>query len=473
MSEMSRTARRQMRAKIHKMLSKEPGKVDASDYGPEETDMKPGVKTGLRPISRRAFKKGGKVVEMTGKDAVKHAGKKVRKGGDLHGLADVIVNRDVKMANEAREGEKHIGGFKSGGMPKKAFGGGLSGGGNTRSQLGQMGGMGNNAPLSGKDFKRGGKIKKADGGTVDDAQKTAMKIDQVNTKMQGKLSDSAQATKPGYADGGEVPTQLLNFSPAQSRLSRSAGLKRGGAAKPFEGTAKDEREDKAQAKKRGMSMKQWEKSPEDKLHDSGCACEKCGGGRVGRKSGGGNWIAGAIKHPGALHRELGVPEGDKIPAKKLASAEHSENKTLAKRARLDATLKRIGKAGGGSIADMECNKGGRVARKSGGKTDINIIISAGPKGQQQPMPGQMPPPPPGGVPIPVGAGGPPNMGGAPGGAPPPMPGGMPPGMGAGPPPGLGGPPPMPRRSGGRTMHHAGAGSGLGRLEKTAIAKKRD
>lgn len=51
------------------------------------------------------------------------------------------------------------------------------------------------------------------------------------------------------------------------------------------------------------------------------------------------WIAGAIKHPGALHRELGVPSGDKIPAKKLQSAEHSDNPTLRRRALLAKTLK--------------------------------------------------------------------------------------------------------------------------------------
>ena len=33
-----------------------------------------------------------------------------------------------------------------------------------------------------------------------------------------------------------------------------------------------------------------------------------------------NWIQGAIKKPGALHKELGVPEGKKIPGKKLAKA---------------------------------------------------------------------------------------------------------------------------------------------------------
>jgi hypothetical protein len=37
--------------------------------------------------------------------------------------------------------------------------------------------------------------------------------------------------------------------------------------KKFEGSAKDKREDKAEAKKRGMSMKTWEKSAADKKHD--------------------------------------------------------------------------------------------------------------------------------------------------------------------------------------------------------------
>jgi hypothetical protein len=52
---------------------------------------------------------------------------------------------------------------------------------------------------------------------------------------------------------------------------------------------------------------------------------------------GGNWIAGAIGKPGALHRDLGVPEGEKIPAGKLASAEKKKG-AVGKRARLAATL---------------------------------------------------------------------------------------------------------------------------------------
>jgi hypothetical protein len=50
------------------------------------------------------------------------------------------------------------------------------------------------------------------------------------------------------------------------------------------------------------------------------------------------WIAGAIKHPGALHRDLGVPQGQTIPAKKLAAARHSKNPTTRRRANLARTL---------------------------------------------------------------------------------------------------------------------------------------
>jgi hypothetical protein len=56
-----------------------------------------------------------------------------------------------------------------------------------------------------------------------------------------------------------------------------------------------------------------------------------------------NWIAGAIKKPGALHKELGVPSGKKIPKKKLEKAEHSKNPTLRKRAVLAETLGKMKK----------------------------------------------------------------------------------------------------------------------------------
>lgn len=60
-----------------------------------------------------------------------------------------------------------------------------------------------------------------------------------------------------------------------------------------------------------------------------------------RKAGGGKWIQKAIKRPGALHRALHVPEGEKIPAKKLAKASHSENPRIRRMVGLAKTLKKM------------------------------------------------------------------------------------------------------------------------------------
>lgn len=51
-----------------------------------------------------------------------------------------------------------------------------------------------------------------------------------------------------------------------------------------------------------------------------------------------NWIAGAIKKPGSLRKELGVKKGEKIPEKKLEAAAKKPGKE-GKRARLAETLK--------------------------------------------------------------------------------------------------------------------------------------
>lgn len=55
------------------------------------------------------------------------------------------------------------------------------------------------------------------------------------------------------------------------------------------------------------------------------------------------WISKAIKKPGALHRELGVPKGKKIPVKALNAAAKKSG-TLGKRARLAKTLRKISRS---------------------------------------------------------------------------------------------------------------------------------
>jgi hypothetical protein len=52
------------------------------------------------------------------------------------------------------------------------------------------------------------------------------------------------------------------------RRGGKAKMAKGGKAEAFEGTAKDMAQDKKLAKKRGMSLKDWEKSSEDTKHDT-------------------------------------------------------------------------------------------------------------------------------------------------------------------------------------------------------------
>jgi hypothetical protein len=51
-----------------------------------------------------------------------------------------------------------------------------------------------------------------------------------------------------------------------------------------------------------------------------------------------NWIAGATKKKGALHRNLGIPEGQKIPGATLEKAAQ-QGGTIGKEANLAMTLK--------------------------------------------------------------------------------------------------------------------------------------
>lgn len=53
-----------------------------------------------------------------------------------------------------------------------------------------------------------------------------------------------------------------------------------------------------------------------------------------------NWIKGAIKKPGQLHRDLNVPQGQKIPESKINAAAKGSGK-VAQRARFAKTLRKI------------------------------------------------------------------------------------------------------------------------------------
>lgn len=59
--------------------------------------------------------------------------------------------------------------------------------------------------------------------------------------------------------------------------------------------------------------------------------ERVGGGDA-------RWIQSAIRHPGALRRQLGIPEGRRIPMRTLAEAARDPG-LLGKRARLALRLR--------------------------------------------------------------------------------------------------------------------------------------
>lgn len=117
MSSMAKAARAAMKAKATRMGGKgEPkAKVDASTWSPPEM-MNTDMKTGMRPLSRRAFKKGGKVIEKCeGAPAAMRSDRKMRKAGGRSLVTD-LINRNVKKANKAREGgDAHVGGYAKGG----------------------------------------------------------------------------------------------------------------------------------------------------------------------------------------------------------------------------------------------------------------------------------------------------------------------------------------------------------------------
>ena len=301
---------------------------------------------------------------------------------------------------------------------------------------------------------------------------------------------TARADRKRRSSGGMTASQYLNRDVHEANESRAGlkhdgGFKRGGAATdgrararkfmggPMQGGASPYVQSMGgmgQAAPAQRAMTPGQVAPRmfkrggKAEHGPDCSCAKCSGDRVARASGGGNWIAGATKNKGALHRKLGVPEGEKIPAKKLAKAAHSKDPTERKEVALAKTLKGLHKSAGGALDGGTRPVGGRKAHASGGRAkkgamNVNIIIAPPRGGGPMPVPAAMPPR---GIPAP-----PPAAMGPPTGMPPP---------GVGAPPPMGAPPPqMMRKSGGRAYAKSGypikngAGGGLGRLEKVGLA----
>ena len=314
-----------------------------------------------------------------------------------------------------------------------------------------------------------------------------------------------KAPRKGKAMGGcrvgPIPTP-------QEQEDRYSARAKGGklSAAEFEGTEKDEREDKKLAKKHHMSMREWEKSSLDKKHDRQQSTEGLKkGGRAKYEYGGGelpspeesmrseerlrglrvgpsskDYVEDPEKRARAIQR---LRRSTQTPGSTSPSTPRSAAGMTSPKFRISPEDYERGNLGDGQYA---MKRGGRAKRAEGGplgdgapadvqssgskkngRTTVNVIIGApkavdmGAGAQPQmgagappmmaPPGGGMAPPPGGGMAPPPGAGPqlPPGLAGALAAGP--M--GMAPPPGAGPqlPPGMGGMPPMMRKDGGKVQ----------------------
>lgn len=250
MSEMARKARSAMREKVKRMLRTDPNQVvDASGYRPTEA-LNADVQTGMRPVSKRAYRRGGKTVAMKGADAKHHAGKKPRRAKPP--LADYIhdVNMDQKSENMNRPGgDQHMGGLKRGGRAHKMDGGSFV-------PTNRMGFNSNKSALVG--MKRGGH--KFEGSAKD------LREDKILAKKHHMSFNEWEHSE---------------MDEKHDRQHSMKGLRRGGKAEIHHSSCRCH-------KCGGGSMAHGGKT---EIHHASCRCAKCGGGSM--KS-----IGGSLKMDG-------------------------------------------------------------------------------------------------------------------------------------------------------------------------------
>jgi hypothetical protein len=270
---------------------------------------------------KHGFKKGGKI----------SAGRAT--GGRAKGRADFARGGRAGYAGggKAPESSAH-----------KGFGGSGGFAGPDNSRLGKMSG-------AEKKYAKGGKVRRMAEGGCPPGKKREKRDKREETEEEG---EGDEGEEEGYARGGR-PLERL-------RHHVTGAIERGEKEPIREIPARSDavggwREDAGEPQKRGGGIHEH-KGGMHYVGGKGRTKRKARGGHTDvyitkggkhewtdednrRAEGGRNWIKGAIEHKGALHKSLGIPEGETIPEKKLTKAAHSDNPKTARRAKLAETLK--------------------------------------------------------------------------------------------------------------------------------------
>ena len=214
MSKLAKSARKAMKEKAARLAKTDPKqKVDASGYTPPDA-MDADVKTGARPIQPRLYKRGGKLVRMSGGKCAPRADRKTRKsGGNALATPNNIINRNVREANEEREGKKHRGAFKSGGRAHK-MGGGYADGGKPSDE--------SYVPRKFLDaMKKGGAAKHAD------KKADLATIKGALHKHEKQKHPGSKLTKLASGGGAKLDGSYQGTRPSGGRMARKSGGRTG------------------------------------------------------------------------------------------------------------------------------------------------------------------------------------------------------------------------------------------------------
>jgi len=543
MSDMAKKARTAMKKRAQRRAAPAKGDIDASGW--REPLMETGKKTGAAPISKRAFKRGGKVnLKAEGAEGMKHAGKKPRgKHDDVAMDKKLIKSMVSKKALKKADGGPTVNragkGDYAGSYPADLSNADLAKIRASQAAQGKKEQQWQNTTAVGKKHGGkaahgkgcackacGGRMGRASGGEADDTPPDAMAGGYNEDAVNKAIASSNRSGKKI----GKKEAALIH-----SLLKGRAGRKEGGKA----GSDSDDQfKHPYFGDVRQYEGKKWDEEKEKWVDKKG-RTERKDGGRTKKKGGGGFGIDNPFKGKAANALDTGAQLLS--PAYSLARGKSSgllgmaagmmgkKNGGKTGKGNYEGGTRptggRIAKMGGGSLggqgmtargdqrfqnmsdnlkgmmksgmdpvmALMRGMRGGdmgdaspfsqfrspAMARKSGGrtkakgKTNIHININTAPKPDAMGMPMPLPPmplKPPPGLP-PAAAMGAPGMLPPAGAAPMPPVGGAPMGL----PPGV--PPMMGRKAGGRVYRSykdmdAGAGGGLGRLEKAEIQKRK-